>query len=1217
MNKRLPKLKSLIVFTLLFVLCMGMNKAIAQPSITALSVNKGVKGAIVIITGSGFNTTTANDIVYFGATRAAVLLASTTSLTVTVPIEATYYPVTVTNTFNGLTGYSDYSFLPFFHGHDTVLMDPKIDSAAVTPLSTAIGDIDGDGKADVVVANYADGSIYIYRNTGVIDTIRFAAHLALTVGTNPYRVALGDLDGDGKLDIAMSNSGSNTISVFLNTSTPGAISFATQQTFAINSPNGIAIADIDNDGRADIVTTDVADNVVAVFLNTGSVGAISFAPHVDFATGVYPLSVAAGDLDGDGKYDLAVANYNDNSISVLQNTSIPGTVNFTAHVDYGGLNGPYDIAIGDLNGDGKGDIAVTNELGTTVTIFRNTSILGTISLAANLDFAAGNNPLGVAFGDMNGDGKTDIIVSNYSANTVSVLRNTSTLLALSFHSPLAFGTGANPYFLAVGDLDGDGKADIAVPNSSDNTVSFLRNSDTAYIVVPVFSLVSADTQCFTGNLFSFTTVDSDHVITAISWDFGDTTTSALFSPTHHYTTVGTYIVKVYFTINGITDSATMNVLVRPSPNADFTRNDTLEYLSSNTFIFKGLDSTAGNTYLYLLGDSSTSPTRDVNHLYHHAGTFHVTHIVTNIYGCTDTVSHDVVVASDSVGSGSGGGLESQSLGGLVSRRDYTNFKNSVSCKVNYSTLPQFTPATTNNNLARTTTSSTNGIRRFIPSALAGTDNTYQTTPEDITSITSAVDVFSVDYTAGNQAKAVVLGITTLNKAYSHTKSICDRFRGATLLDTKEVTIKGIKFIQFTLQQANGTVEYAIAFAAGRSAGTNSFKVQSKWLISQYAGDDTVFNFQAWAAIPSYTQTLVGNILDNLGATMSYRQTDTAFGVPKAYITYGKRNKGNLNMAFNNTTDVTGANLAFDERVNENAGIDNLNNILTLNPGLKNTLSLPIKDGYEYEGHLYLNGQLTDEVYMADGNYSLDVDKNYTTVSQYAPGNSPARVYYDNEYPLYRNVSVKASSTDYLSLYKFIAPGDEKVNLTDYHSFKFYAKGSGQMEIKLLKDGITNWKDQYKTVVTLDPAGKNYIISLDDFASDKLTAPFTANDIKAVVYTFLFNHAPTDLNYYVDNQAFSKEVAVSTNQLNAKSISIYPNPSTGSFQCKFISDDNRALELQVMDITGRVVYTQAVNATVGANTVQITLPDANTHSILMVGLSNGDVTYKPAKMTILQ
>ncbi|MCA6380660.1 MAG: VCBS repeat-containing protein [Cytophagales bacterium] len=363
----------------------------------------------------------------------------------------------------------------------TISYAAKVDfTTGFAPYSVSIGDLDGDGKADLAVANGSGSSVSVFRNTGSAGTISYAAKVDFTTGLFPYSVSIGDLDGDGKADLAIANQSSNTVSVFRNTGSAGTISYAAKVDFATGSdPSSASIGDLDEDGKADLAVANASSNTVSVFRNTGSAGTISYATKVDFATGISPLSVSIGDLDGDGKADLAVANKGSNTVSVFRNTGSAGTISYAAKVDFAADEGSYSVSIGDLDGDGKADLAVANYNSNTVSVFRNTGSVGTISYAAKVDFATGTNPASVSIGDLDGDGKADLAVANQISNTVSVFRNTGSAGTISYAAKVDFTTGSAPISVSIGDLDGDGKADLAVANYNSNTVSVFRNTGSA------------------------------------------------------------------------------------------------------------------------------------------------------------------------------------------------------------------------------------------------------------------------------------------------------------------------------------------------------------------------------------------------------------------------------------------------------------------------------------------------------------------------------------------------------------------------------------------------------------------------------------------------------------------------------------------------------------------------------------------------------------------
>jgi hypothetical protein len=145
---------------------------------------------------------------------------------------------------------------------------------------------------------------------------------------------------------------------------------------------------------------------------------------VDFQAGVNPRAIAAGDLDGDGKPDLAVANRDNGNITVFRNNSSPGIISLAPKIDYAADVTPCDIAIGDLDGDGKPDLAAANLYTGTISVYKNMSTPGSVSFSTKIDYGTTlNGPAGIAIGDLDGDGKPDLTSVNSSSTVVSVLKN--------------------------------------------------------------------------------------------------------------------------------------------------------------------------------------------------------------------------------------------------------------------------------------------------------------------------------------------------------------------------------------------------------------------------------------------------------------------------------------------------------------------------------------------------------------------------------------------------------------------------------------------------------------------------------------------------------------------------------------------------------------------------------------------------------------------------
>ncbi|WP_169216585.1 FG-GAP-like repeat-containing protein [Brasilonema sp. UFV-L1] len=414
-------------------------------------------------------------------------------------------------------------------------------------VNVTTGDLNGDGKPDLAVVNFNDNTVSVLLNNGN-GTFGTASNFA--VGSNPVSVTTGDFDGDGKLDLAVANNNSNNVSVLLNN---GSGTFGTPSNFAVGSgPFSVTTGDFNGDGKPDLAVANISSNNVSVLLNNGN---DTFGTASNFAVGSGPFSVTTGDFNGDGKPDLAVANISSNNVSVLLNN---GNDTFGTASNFAVESSPVSVTTGDLNGDGKPDLAVANFRSNNVSVLLNNGS-GGFGTASNFEVGPGSES--VTTGDFNGDGKLDLAVAKNNSNNVSVLLGNG---SGDFGSATNFAVGSTPYSVTTGDFDGDGKLDLAVANSGSNNVSVLLNTTNR---PPVAVDDTATTRQNTAVTLSVTTLlanDTDP-------DGNPLSITAVGNATNGTVTLN----------DNSTPGNTSDDLITFSPTADFSGDASFEYTLSD------------------------------------------------------------------------------------------------------------------------------------------------------------------------------------------------------------------------------------------------------------------------------------------------------------------------------------------------------------------------------------------------------------------------------------------------------------------------------------------------------------------------------------------------------------------------------------------------------------------------------------------------------------
>ena len=351
---------------------------------------------------------------------------------------------------------------------------------AVQANAVAIADMNADGKPDLAIAHQGNGYVSIFLNNG---NGTFNAGANYIGGGGVRSLTVADLNGDGSPDVAVPNSCFGKMAVLLNAG-DGTLGYLTQYATG-TCPTSLAAGDFNRDGKMDLVVTDAGDtgdqNSGANYFRGKGDG--TYDAGIRSKAGVVPYFAATGDLNGDGKIDLAIGNAGLQNggagISIMLGN---GDGTFAAPVLYPTAKSVSQLVVGDLNRDGKLDVAgvctqVAGVPGGSVQVLINN---GNGSFTGPVAYDPGNaayGPYSVAIGDLNGDCWPDLAVDNAQrANSnITVLPNNGDG---TFGAPVNF-TVSGATYVAIGDLDGDRRADIAIANYSSNGVAgvvVLRNT---------------------------------------------------------------------------------------------------------------------------------------------------------------------------------------------------------------------------------------------------------------------------------------------------------------------------------------------------------------------------------------------------------------------------------------------------------------------------------------------------------------------------------------------------------------------------------------------------------------------------------------------------------------------------------------------------------------------------------------------------------------------
>ncbi len=534
------------------------------PEVRNVEPNNGFPGQIINVQGTNFNNSSE---VRFGGVLGTVVSRSGQLIEVEVPAGATFDNISVLNTSSNRAGHAPLPYVMSFGGTPGLAagdFENQIDFPTGPGLfDLCMCDLDGDGLNDITSANSNASQASIFLNQSTSGNFSFPS--AIPQGReNTLNVACGDLNGDTQPELVFSVDKSSELRILVNNSTPGNLSFS-ETTINLTGvrTKRVVIRDINGDGRPEIIGSDLANPQIYIIQNNSSGGTLNLSNtpleiSVNSAQNTSALEVI--DMNGDSKPDIIVDQFVDGNggFFVALNKGTGNSIQFDPFQRYD-LNAPVVLKVADLNGDRKPDVILPQFLnnGQVAVLLNQTSTVGgSVTFASPLNVPTNGRPWGLDLADFDGDGKEDMIVGTLDAGTtaISVLRNTTTSGTVSFQR-LDIGVNSPNRNVAAGDLNGDGRPDIAI-TSTNNNVSILLNKK---CLIPVID-PAEDLSLCAGNTKTLRTQKVDGV--TYDWQVGGSLLGS--DPFFETTLPGVYTVTIRDGIcNETSDPITVNIGAAP------------------------------------------------------------------------------------------------------------------------------------------------------------------------------------------------------------------------------------------------------------------------------------------------------------------------------------------------------------------------------------------------------------------------------------------------------------------------------------------------------------------------------------------------------------------------------------------------------------------------------------------------------------------------------
>ena len=548
--------------------------------------------------------------------------------------------------------------------------------------------------------------------------------------------------------------------------------------------------------------------------------------------------------------------------------------------------------------------------------------------------------------------------------------------------------------------------------------------------------------------------------------------------------------------------------------------------------------------------------------------------------CSGYASCPVLEAG--VSGGNDGGLESNNrLSEQINKRNFNRVKQAY--KFDVATAKKVTKPS---KYARKEAGTI--LRDFIPFGSIREDGVVESTPSDLLAITNASEVYSVDYLKNNVTIASILALKTDKGVYEHTKFICDRLLGAQIISVSTIDINEQPFIKTIIKNADNTVEYVLSLSIKEANGATNYAVESHWNLDKYEQNVSFYNFQIWTNSIDDLYSLgaqVVNLINTKKEISSYMLSQP----PTVFVKKGKYINGNLELQVINTNGTNQITFDAGLRKTETSAEMKINSTIDLTKKYSSELVIPTGNLFDIGFRLGDGIATPDDLFMSDGPWGVDAPEANTVVNNYAILPNEIAFAADS-FPIERNLSLTATTTDYIAAYRALTARFKPVDLSAYKSLNLKGKGTGLLEITFVKNSIENWEEQYKSSILLTGELQDFAIPFSEFVSSKGT-PLVLNDIKTIVFKMKTSDGKSTVKEMnLQSIQFSKNVSLSVAEYDTESVSnsVYaaPNPIADKSVIYFTATDEEKISIEICNVTGKVIKRISVDAQEGQNQVAL-------------------------------